>query len=97
MFLKGLLQMVSMEFTNVFNTEVVDNEKKSRAPYMASDPSSCCPFIVTGFVEAFVEKIFCQFASLWQAVASSENFELDPSIVGVSSEVLFFNEFLKGV
>ena len=53
--------------------------------------------MVTGFVQAFAKNIICQFSSLCQAVVSSENFEIDPSISGVLNEVVFINELLRGV
>ena len=34
---------------------------------------------------------------LWQAITSSEDFEIDPSISGMFSEVLFINELLWGI
>ena len=77
-----------MEFTNIFNTKLVTNDnKKNWVKFVVPEPRSCSCFIITVFVEAFVEKIIRQFASLWQAVASTENFEIDSSIADVSSEV----------
>ena len=98
MLLKSLFQMVGVEFTHVFNTEVVVNETKNNwAPFVATETGSCGRFIVTGFFDAFEENIILQFASLWQDVASLENLEIDPSIAVVSSEVVFTNELLRNV
>ena len=98
MFLKGLWQIVGVSFTHVFNTKVVKNENKNNwAPFVAPEPMSCGRFIVTGFVEAFVEMFICLISILWQAIASLENSKIDPSIEGVSSEVIFVNEFLRYV
>ena len=64
---------------------------------MVPEPGSCGRFIVTGFVEAFAEKIICQFSSLWQEVASVKIFEIDPSIAVLLSEVVFVNEYLRDI
>ena len=89
---------MGVAFTYIFNTEIVNNETKNNwAPFVAPEYGSCGRFIVTIFVEAYTEKIICQFASLWQAVALLENFKIDSSIAGVSGEVVFINEFLRYV
>ena len=98
MFPKGLLWMAEMEFTNVFNTEVIGNEDKNNwASSVVPENGSCGRFIVTGFVEAFADNNIHHFSSLFQARASSGFFEIDPYISGVSSEVVFVNELLGDV
>ena len=75
MFLKGLYQIVGMAFTAVFIPEVVDDEaKKTWVPFVVLASESCGGFIVTGFVEAYMEKIIFLFSRLWQAITPSENF-----------------------
>ena len=90
--------MVGGAFTNILNNEVIDDEnKKNWAPFVAPDSGSCGRFIVTGFVEDFSEKIIRQSAILLQAVLSLENFEINPSIAGVSSEVIYVSELWRYV
>ena len=89
---------MDVEFTNVFNPEVVDNDPKNNcAPCVAPESRGCGGFIVPIFVEADTEKIICQFDILWKGVASLEDFEIDPSIVGVFDEVVFIYELLKNI
>ena len=64
---------------------------------MVPEAGSCDHFIVTSFVEVFAEKTIWRFPSLWQAVASLDNLEIDSSIAGVASEVIFVNELLRDV
>ena len=88
--------MVGVAFTDVFNPEVVDDEPKNNsAPFVAPESGSCGGFILTRFVEADAQNIIFQFASLWHALSSSENFEIYPSIAGAFSEVIFINELLR--
>ena len=75
MFPKDLLQMVGMDSPNVFNTKVINDESENNwAPFVVTDPGGFGIFIVTGFVKVFEENTIRQFFSLWQAVASLENF-----------------------
>ena len=90
--------MVGMAFTKVHNTKVIDDElEENWAPFLAPESIRCGGFIVTRFVEAYEDKILCQFSTLCQAVATSKNFEIDPSMAGVSSEVELLNELLRDV
>ena len=55
-------QMVGVAFSNVFNTEDVNDEPgKNWVLFVAPGSGSCVYLIVTGFFEADAENIICQF------------------------------------
>ena len=60
--------------------------------------AQCCgDFIIVGFLEPGVQEVICESSRLREAVASAEDFEIYPSILGGFSEVVFFNELLRYV
>ena len=64
---------------------------------MASEARCCGGFIIVGFLEPGAQEVICESSRLREAVASAEDFEIYPSILGGFAEVVLFNEFLRYV
>ena len=87
-----------MAFANVFKPKVIKYEsQKNGATFVAPESWICGGFILAGFVKTDAEKIIFLFSGLRQAIASSESFEIYPSIAGVRGEVIFINELLQDI
>ena len=83
---------MGVEFAGVLNPKFVNYEsEKNWAPFVEPESWSCGFFEVYRFIKEDEENIIWKFSSMWQAVSSSENFEIDPSIAGVFSEFIFIN------
>ena len=64
---------------------------------MAPEARYCGGFVIFGFLEPGAQEVICESSRLREAVASAEDFEIYPSILGGFAEVVFFNELLRYV
>ena len=64
---------------------------------MSPEARCCGGFIIVGFLEPGAQEVICESSRLREAVASAEDFEINPSILGGLAGVVFFNEFLRYV
>ena len=97
-FLQDFLQMLDMLVPDIFNSKVIhDEDKQYWSPFVSPESHGGCGFIVTCFVEAGAQKIICQFSTLREHVATSENLKVYPTIVSVVGEIIFIDKFLRDV
>ena len=66
-----------------------------RAPLVSPEARCCGGFIIVKFLEPGAQEVICELSRLRDAVASAEDFEIYPSILGGFAEVIFFDEFLR--
>ena len=98
MFLENTEEVLRMMITNIFDTEVIDDEDElNRAPLVTPDTRSGGSLIVVMFIEAFVEEIVGKFSGLREAVDIFAYFEVNPTITNVFGEDVFINKFLGNV
>ena len=81
--LEDVAEMKGLAFTNVLNSEVIDNEGKYNGlPLVKPDAKFCGNLVVAGFMEACDEEVVGKLVSLGKAVDTFANFEIDPAITG---------------
>ena len=87
-------QVVEVFQADILHNEVVHKEAKfNRPPFVTPQSWNCGQLVVPLCLKAFAEEVISQDARLWQAVASAEDFEVDPAISVPSLEVVFVTEF----
>ena len=64
---------------------------------MKPEARCCGSLVVAVSVEACGKEVVGNLSSLEKAVDTFENFEIDPSIVGFVSEVVFRDKFLGNI
>ena len=98
MFLENTKEVLRVNITNIFDTEVIDDEDKlKRAPLVTPDTRSGGGLVVVVFLKAFVEDIFGTFAVLREAADTFADFKVNPTIMNMFGEVLFIDKVLGNV
>ena len=86
--------MVEVLQANILHTKVIHQEAKLNwQPFVPPQSWNGGCFVVPLCFQAFAEEVVGQDASLWQAIASAVDFEVDPAILITSLEVVFVAEF----
>ena len=97
-FLLHFLQMLDMLLTNIFNSKVVYNEDKhDGSPFVPLESHCGGCFIVPSFVEVGTKEIICQFTTLRETIAPSNNLKVHPPILSVVGEIVLIDKFLWDV
>ncbi len=87
--------MVEAFNTHIFNTKVIDNEAElDGLPFVALEieTRSGSRFVVTFGLKAVSNEIIGQDACLGKTITSLANFKLDPTVLILTDEIVFFNE-----
>jgi len=98
MFFQDVEEVPRMLFANVFDTKVINNENElDRTPFVLPQSRRCGAFIIASLFKSPAEEVVGQFSTLWQAIASSYNFIVYPSIVDKRQQIVFVNDLLGNV
>ena len=90
--------MLGMLVTNIFDSKVIDNEDKhDRYPGVSPQARGGGCLIAPSFVEAGAKEIICQFSTLQETIAPSDNLKVHPPTVSVVGETILINKFLWDV
>ena len=94
-FLQGGQEMFGMLAVAILNSEVVDNEgKRDWSPFVAPQTRGSRGLVVAVFVEAGRKEVVGKFAGLLEPIHSFLDLEVDPSVAGERSEIIFIDELV---
>jgi hypothetical protein len=97
-FLEDTKEVVEVFQAHVFNTKVVCNEAElDESPFVAPETGCWGRFIKIFGFETGAEKIVSLDACLGQAIATLVDFEVNPSIMVQTCELVFFDELIGDV
>ncbi len=98
-FLENLREMVGMLPPNILDAKVLDTEsEQERLPVMFAKARCDVALMVAVLVEAFLKKILCKDACLWETVHSFLYFGVDCTVVGSQvNEVVGFDKIGREV
>ena len=81
--------MLDMLIPNIFDSKVIDNaDTYDWSQFMSPQARGGGCLIVPRFFEAGAKEIICQFSTLWETVATSDDFKVDPPIARVVGEIV---------
>ncbi len=90
--------MVEVFYAHVFHSKVIDNEAElDWLPFVAPETRSGSCFVVAFGFEAGAKKIVGQDTSLGKTITSLANFKVDPTILILTGDIVFFNELRQNV
>ncbi len=90
--------MVEVFNAHVFHTKVIADEAElDWLPFVAPESRGGSRFIVALGFKAGAKQIVGQDTSLGKSITSLANFKVDPTILILTGEIVFFNELRRNV
>jgi hypothetical protein len=98
-FFKCVLEMLCMFYTDVFDTEFINNQCELYWSYVMFPKARYqLALLVSVFVETVFEEFVSQLPCLWEAVHAALGSDVDVAIFGVFlSELVFVDDFIGDI
>ncbi len=92
MLFDNLVKMIQVDFANVLDGKVVNNE-----PFVAPKPRGGGCLVVVKFGKAVLEKFVGKDACLGETIHATAHLKVDPGVANKLVELVLVNEFLRDV
>ena len=99
MFSEDLFKVKGVEFTNISNAKIINNqEKRKRTPFVEPEARSEGKLVVVMGVDTFIEKSVGEGSWLGKAIDFVADFKINPAVnIYVVVYNIFINEVLSDV